>query len=149
MCATQAFVRRTRPRLREPDATYFVTWRIASGQWSLEPAARDVIAEAIRHFEGERYRLHAWVVMDDHVHVVVTPIVPADIDAITHSWRSFSAHMLCATHGRSPPVWQRGSHDRIVRVDGHLEAKVAYVRGNPAKRWPDVSAYTWMWPPCE
>lgn len=144
---TQAFVRRIRPRLREPDATYFVTWRIASGQRSLEAAARDVVAGAIRHFDAKRYHLHAWVVMDDHVHVVVTPILPYDIDAITHSWRSFSAHTLCATHGRSPPIWQRGSHDRVLRADGQLDTKVVYVRANPAKRWPELSEYRWVWPP--
>ena len=146
MNSTQAFTRRSRPRLRESGAAYFVTWRLNSGQALLHPAERDVIAAALRHFDGERYHLHAWVVMDDHVHVVVTPIAPATVDSATHSWRSFSAHTLCTTHRRSPPIWQRGSHDRLVFEGGQLEQKVAYVRANPAKRWPELSTYPWVWP---
>ena len=146
MSSTQAFVRRSRPRLRVPDSTYFVTWRLGKAQRPLQAVERDEVAGAIRHFDGERYHLHAWVVMDDHVHVVVHPIAPATIDDITHSWRSFSAHALCVSHGRSPPIWQRGSHDRIVFENGQLEAKVAYVRANPTRRWPELATYAWVWP---
>src|SRR5438067_1612913 len=65
--------RRRLPHLRAFGATYFVTWRLAHGQPDLTHAERAIVAAAIRHFDGTRYALAAFVVMNDHVHVVVHP----------------------------------------------------------------------------
>jgi REP element-mobilizing transposase RayT len=59
---------------RTEGATYFVTWRLASEQSRLAPPECDLVAAAVRAFDGQRYRLAAWVVMDDHVHVLLTPL---------------------------------------------------------------------------
>jgi hypothetical protein len=38
-----------------------------------DPVRRTVVVEALHHFDGERYELDAFVVMPNHVHVLVTP----------------------------------------------------------------------------
>jgi REP element-mobilizing transposase RayT len=146
MSQTNAYVRKPVPRLREPGATYFITWRIADAQPPLSHAERTLIADSIRKFAGTRYGLHAWVVMDDHVHVNASPIAPATIDQTIHGWRSFSASRLCRGFARRPPLWQRGGYDRLVWAGGELEQKIAYVVANPWKRWPDCGEYPWVWP---
>jgi REP element-mobilizing transposase RayT len=143
---TNAHDRRRLTRFREPGAAYFLTWRLAADQPPLAAEERTLIAESLQCFDGVRYHLFAWVVMDDHVHVVVLPVAPTTLDAIAHNWRSFMAGELCRRFGRRPPVWTRGGHDRAVWAGGELEEKASYVVRNPWRRWPDCSRYSWVWP---
>jgi REP element-mobilizing transposase RayT len=57
-------------------------------------AVRELVEKAIRHFQGERYSLDAFVVASNHVHVLVTPLVDHQLSKILHSWKSFTAHQI-------------------------------------------------------
>ncbi|MEO8637184.1 MAG: transposase [Gemmatimonadales bacterium] len=103
------------------------------------------MADALRHFDGIRYRMRAWVVMDDHVHCVVTPYPQRKLCHLVHSWKSFTAHRLVVRFSRPPPVWQDESFDRLVRNSSALEAIIAYVVRNPLRRWPELTHYEWVW----
>ena len=137
--------RKLRPRVRQPGAAYFVTWNLARGQTPLTPAERDVVMGTIRHFDGVRYDLEAAVVMDDHVHVVVAPRSPWELDQITHSWRTFAATSILRNSVRPPPLWLRDGYDRVALPEGELREKVGYVLRNPWRRWPDLQTYVWVW----
>jgi REP element-mobilizing transposase RayT len=137
--------RRHLPHWRVEGATYFVTWRLYRFQPPLEPEERDLVALVLRHFEGRRYTFHAYVVMYDHVHLVVTPMPGVDLEKILHSLKSYSARRLQREHGRSGAVWQNESHDRIIRNEGELDRTINYVRGNPRRRWPEIEGYRWVW----
>ena len=65
--------RRNLPHWRLKGALYFVTWRVHRSQSILQPGEGDIVVSALWYFEGSRYELHAYVVMDDHVHVIVWP----------------------------------------------------------------------------
>jgi REP element-mobilizing transposase RayT len=102
-----------------------------------------VVADAIRHFEGKRYRVLAWCVMPNHVHVVFCPLHGHTLEAIVHSWKSFSAHEANRLLERAGRFWQREYFDHLVRNDSSLLKFVRYVKENPAKAglrdWPWVS----------
>jgi putative transposase len=83
--------------------------------------------------------------MDDHVHVVVSPLAQARLETLLHSWKSFTANQL-GTVGRRAPTWQDESFDRIVRSDAEMQRFMLYVCSNPLKRWPDAREYRWVWP---
>lgn len=51
----------------------------------------EVVLRALLHFDGERYRLHAWAIMLNHVHAVVEPLPGRELSKILHSWKSFTA----------------------------------------------------------
>lgn len=137
--------RRRLPHWRLEGATYFVTWRLHRRQGDLTAAERNLVAKALTYFDGRRYRLTSWVVMNDHVHVVVTPATDWDLGPILHTWKSVSAHQLQRLHGRRGAVWQHDSHDRIIRSPGELMQKVMYIRRNPSVRWPGLDRYRWIW----
>lgn len=125
-------------------AVYFVTWRLAAGQRPLAPRERGVVSHALQHGNGAAHRLLAFVVMDDHVHVLVEPTgIP--LERLTHSWKSFTTHQLQRLHRREGPVWETGSFDRVVRNDEELRQRAEYIVGNPWKRWPFVKSYPWVW----
>jgi REP element-mobilizing transposase RayT len=136
--------RRDLPHWRLAGSIYFLTWRLATGMAPLSGDERQVVAEAIRHFDGDRYALHAFVVMDDHVHVLVSVSAGLTLERIVHSWKSFTSHKL-VQEGRRAPVWQREYYDRIVRDEAELLEKGEYIVGNPTKRWPATDAYPWVW----
>jgi putative DNA methylase len=52
----------------------------------------EIIQNALLHFDGERYSLHAWVVMPNPVHILYTPKVGWGLSQIAHSWKSYTAN---------------------------------------------------------
>lgn len=136
--------RRHLPHLRRSGGLYFVTWRLDSNQTQLEPEERSVVLSALKFFDEVRYVLNAWVVMDDHVHVIVRPRAGFPLKHILHSWKSFTAHRLVKEFGRKSPVWQSESFDRLVRGLDELAVLERYILENPRNRWPDLQHYSWV-----
>ncbi|MGB8841143.1 MAG: transposase [Aliidongia sp.] len=133
------------PHVRIDGAVYFVTWRVRLGQSDLSEDERDCVATAIRHFDTARYILHAYVVMNDHVHVLMQPLLDCQIEEILQSWKSFTTNQMQRQHGRQGSIWQDEYFDRVVRDDGEYEQKRDYIVHNPRKRWPHIESYPWQW----
>jgi putative transposase len=142
---TSHFYRRRLPHYRERDAIYFVTWRLAAGI-ELSMPERDLIAAELHHRHDQRYELYAYVIMNDHVHVLLRILDEEPLEKIIHSWKSFTAHAMQRRHGRGGRVWQDEYFDRIVRDEKELEQKFDYILGNPFARWPELKEYRWVWP---
>src|SRR5438876_2810688 len=175
--------RRNLPHWEQPDATYFVTFRLADAvpqgilrrwkeeieawrkfhpepwdastkyeyqkrfqddreQWLdqghgkcvLEKAdAAAIVVSALRHFDRDRYLLDAFVVMPNHVHVLVQLAKGQALADILHSWKSFSAKAINELLGRKGQLWQDESYDRIVRDWNELVGYRDYILHNPEK----------------
>lgn len=121
-----------------------VTWVLARREEPLTPQERTEMLATLRHFDGDRYDLHAAVVMDDHVHLLVTPLPGYELSRLVHTWKSFSAHQM-VRGGRSFPVWRDEYMDTIIRRGPHMGSAIAYVRDNPAKRWTGMKDYDWLY----
>lgn len=108
-----------------------------------------MVAEAILHLDGQRYDLHAWVVMPNHVHVLFSPLPTSTLAAVAHSLKSFTAKAANRLLGRTGPFWQREYYDRAIRNLDHFRAERAYIEANPLKArlcariedWPFSSAH--------
>ena len=133
--------RRKLPHWRQDQVAYFVTWRLARGREELDASERDLVVAAIKSWDGQRYQLAAYVVMDDQVDALLTPLAGYELKAMLHSWKSFTARQMQREHRRFGRVWQDESFDRIVRDDGELAQKLDYIVGNPWKRWPEIGDY--------
>jgi leucyl-tRNA synthetase len=90
------------------------------------------VADALRHFDGERYELLAWCVMPNHVHAILKPIAGHSLPDILHSWKSFTANAANNLLGRTGAFWQAESYDRLVRDREEFGNQVRYVLANPA-----------------
>lgn len=123
---------------------FFATWRISSWQEPLAPQEREVVTRVLHSRKDQRYELLAFVVMDDHVHVLVrTRGVP--VGQVLESMKSYSAHKLREQGGRSGAIWQRDSFERLVKDENDLRQRTDYIIGNPWKRWPFTDGYPWVW----
>jgi len=107
-----------------------------------------LVENALFHFDEERYRLHAWVVMPNHVHVLFTPEEDHSLSAILHSWKSFTSQRANRLLERRGDFWQAEYYDRFIRDEPHFQAAVDYIEDNPVKagigatreEWPFSSA---------
>jgi len=134
--------RRNLPHLRLEGAVYFVTWRLDSSQSALTETERGIVRDALLFADGSAFDLLVYVVMDDHVHVLVRP--KKELQKVIHSWKSFTTHEFHCTTGRVGRVWQFEYFDRIVRDEAELAQKWRYIEGNPWKRWPGIERYEWV-----
>ncbi len=175
--------RRNLPHFQQPNATYFVTFRLADSvpaalleewrqekenwtvhhpkpwDWKTEqeyrrrftetredwldrghgscilrqPQIAQLIAEALRHFHGDRYALDAFAIMPNHVHAIVQPANGHSLGDILHSWKSFTANAVDRALRRTGEVWMAESYDRIVRDAKELAALRDYITANPRK----------------
>ncbi len=144
MTATLTVYRRRLPHWRVDGAVYLVTWRVLRGGADLAEIEREPIASALRHFDGDRYALLAYVVMNDHVHVLVQPAAGHRLQDTVRSWKSYTAKQL-RERGRQGPVWQDEYFDRIMRDADEVQAKLVYIANYPAQRWPGITSYPWLW----
>lgn len=102
------------------------------GCCSLErPDLRAIITKAFSFFEGERYTLHALVVMPNHVHALLTPIGENDVIKNIGNIKSFTASRINKLLKTSGSFWQRDCFDRIIRSADDFHAKINYIIHNP------------------
>ena len=94
--------------------------------------------------ELRHYDLFAWVIMPNHVHVVLEPRAPLQI--ITRALKGVSARHANATLGRaSERFWQDESFDHWIRNGSELERVRSYVERNPVKAGLATRAEDWLW----
>lgn len=110
------------------------------------PEIADLVAGALRHFDGQRYELRAWVVMPNHVHAVVWPKPPHTLSRILHSWKSFTATEANRILGRrGKPFWQKEAYDHLVRDDTDLARCCEYTTMNPVNAGLCGRPEDWKW----
>ena len=90
------------------------------------------------------FDLHAWVVMPNHVHLLISPVAP--LPRITGSLKRRSARVANQILERTRlPFWQPESFDHWVRNRDEQEALVTYIESNPVKAGLVRSPQEWPW----
>ncbi|MDF1660070.1 MAG: type I restriction-modification enzyme R subunit C-terminal domain-containing protein, partial [Verrucomicrobiales bacterium] len=100
--------------------------------------AKQIVTDAITHFDGDRYKLDEFVVAANHVHVLVAPQREHTLSDILHSWKSFTSKKILKLPAAerlttAPTVWQKESWDHIVRSEASLEKFREYIRAHVAE----------------
>jgi REP element-mobilizing transposase RayT len=98
-----------------------------------DPKVADLVEQSLLFFDGERYRLHAWVVMPNHVHTLFTPLAGWSLSVVVGGWKSFTSKQANKLLARSGAFWQEDYFDRYIRTDSHYADVTAYIDNNPVK----------------
>jgi len=96
------------------------------------PEIAEMVIDAIRYRDPGHYHLHSFVVMPNHVHLLVTPRVP--LSQIMQSLKRFTArkgNLILGFTGQ--PFWQDENFDRVVRNQREFNRIVSYIETNPVK----------------
>ena len=107
--------------------------RGAGEAWLRDERIASLVQDALLYFDGERYHLHAWVVMPNHVHALVTTADSHGLPGIVHSWKSYTANRANRLLKRQGDFWHRDYYDRYIRDDRHYATAVAYIEANPVR----------------
>ena len=138
-------------RLKEEPGRQFlaVDFRLDAAvtgpRWLGDPEIAGCAEKAIkRGSELGHYSLHAYVVMPNHVHVMLTPLAP--LRRITGGIKGVSARDANGTLGRTgKPFWQDESFDHWIRDNGQFERVRTYIEHNPVKAGLAKCAAGWRW----
>ena len=106
-----------------------------------DPQIAGVVAEALRHFNQSKYRMYAWCVMPNHVHVLFRSLEGHELAEILHAWKSFSAIKANRLLRRSGGFWQREYYDHLVRSEDEFYRIVSYIAENPDR----AGLRNWRW----
>jgi REP element-mobilizing transposase RayT len=112
---------------------------------------RNIVLNALRYWDGRKWRVFLAVVMPNHVHLLAQPLAHSqggsiDLGEIIHSVKSFSAHKINLGRRRRGPVWEQERYDRIIRDEIEFLEKWQYIRNNPLKRGIVSEAESYPWP---
>lgn len=114
-------------------------------------AAHGPVSESLLHFHGHRVWTGDFVVMPNHVHVLVQPFPGVVLEEWLYSVKRHSATRILQDptlaerlHLRRGHLWQTESFDRVVRESSELARTRRYIAGNPDKLRPGTFALKQM-----
>jgi REP element-mobilizing transposase RayT len=105
------------------------------------PAIANLVTETLQHYNLSKYRLYAWCVMPNHVHILFRLLDGHKLAEAVQGWKSFSASMANPMLKRSGEFWQREYYDHLVRTEEEFYRIVAYIADNPKK----IGLRNWQW----
>jgi len=97
------------------------------------PEFAAIVAEALHHFDGDRYLLGDFVVMPNHVHLLVGGIPREQMLLEIESRKHWTAGQINKHLGRKGRFWQDESFDHLVRSEAAFLRLKRYIAENPAK----------------
>lgn len=94
----------------------------------------ELVESALKFFNGQRYTLKEWVIMPNHVHVLVEVFENYSLSDIVHSWKSYTAQQANKILHREGMFWMKEYYDRYIRDEIHLARVIEYIKNNPKKK---------------
>ena len=114
--------------------------------WLRDDRVARVVADALLYGETGRhyYQLRAWVIMPNHVHLLLRP--EASLPVITRWLKGSTARQANLILGRTGEAfWQDESFDHRVRDEVELDRIVRYVEHNPVSAGLAANPRDWPW----
>jgi REP element-mobilizing transposase RayT len=126
-----------------------VEWYLDQGAGACHLGRTDIaelVSQALKFFHEQRYLLHEWVVMPNHVHAMCWPIPNNLVSHIVKSWKQFTSlrakRILGLQQGR---FWQPESYDHWIRNDEERSRIARYIRNNPVAAGLCARPEDWRW----
>lgn len=113
--------------------------------WLKSDEIADCVEQSFLFFDGDRYRLHGWTIMPNHVHVLLSALPGWQLGTIVSSWKRFTAREANKRLGRTGPFWQVDYWDRFIRDETHYLAALNYIDFNPVKAGLTAEPALWRW----
>jgi REP element-mobilizing transposase RayT len=95
--------------------------------------AQSILVEALHHRDGLEYELDSYVIMPNHLHLVVRPFDGFALERILQSRKRHTSLEINRALERQGTLWQEESYDRIIRNEEHLYRVIQYIGANPTK----------------
>lgn len=141
------------------DRRFFGKWddaldTAANGPyWLREEDIAGLVSQSLHYQDGLRYRLEAFCIMPNHVHLVCTPLEAAGgiyyaMSKIMHSLKRHTGRRANQILRRSGDFWEHENYDHYARDKAELERIINYVLNNPVKAGLVSMPEEWKWSYC-
>ena len=121
---------------RERSRQFFIEIDRCHGSCVLREA-HHLVSDSLTYFHGKRVWIGDFVVMPNHVHVIVQPFPGVLLEEWLYSVKRFSSSaigkMFPDRVQRDGHFWQTESFDRIIRDDAEMAKTREYIANNPRK----------------
>ncbi len=97
------------------------------------PELARIVADSLLHFDGDRYRMGDFVIMPNHVHLLVAFPTPELMEKPFDSWLHYTAFRINQRIGAKGKFWQQDPFDHLVRSQEQYEYLRGYIAMNPGK----------------
>lgn len=126
-------MRPTREHATNAGHTYMITSQTWGRRdlFSKEPWAR-LLIDTIYHYRVAAYSLHAFVVMPDHIHILLSP--KTSLEKAAQFIKGGFSYRAKKELGSNMEVWQKGFSDHRIRDLSDYEGHVVYIHENPVRR---------------
>jgi len=91
-----------------------------------------LLIDTLYHYRGEAYLLHEFVVMPDHVHVLLTP--KTSLEKAVQFIKGGFSYRAKKELGSNTEVWQKGFQDHRIRDASDYAIHVTYIHNNPVRK---------------
>ena len=92
----------------------------------------DVVTSTLKHSDGCQYRLLAYGLMPNHVHVMMQLGGSVELTTVVQAWKSVSSHRINGLLRRTGTLWQPDYYNRIIRSEEEFRNQLNYVYENNA-----------------
>ena len=119
-----------------PSRTFFVTFKASMGRALLQSDRNaNLFIDVLRSYvRAKKFKVHDFVVMPDHVHLLITVDGSMSIEKAVQFIKGGFSYRLAKEHGYKGEVWQRRfSEVRIGDRESYLQHR-EYIAQNPVKR---------------
>jgi putative DNA methylase len=89
--------------------------------------------DSLLFHHSTKYKLTAWVIMPNHIHLLATPLEDMELRDIAHAIKSYTAHEANRLLNRQGQFWQHEPFDRYIRNQKHFVSVIRYIETNPVK----------------
>jgi putative transposase len=127
--------------------TYFVTSRTWQGRaiFGRSEPCEIFLDSLLRYRNNGAYRLHGFVLMPDHFHVLLSPGDDTSLERAVQFIKGGSARSIRESLNFRFPVWQRGFSDHRIRNSEDYELHMNYMNQNPVKKHLVAMAKDFQW----
>ena len=112
--------------------------------WLRRADLASLVEEKLRESDGKTYRLQAWAVMPNHLHLVVD-VWATPLSKLLNLWKGGSARAANLALDRRGRFWEREYFDTLIRDEEHLKRAIRYTENNPVKAALVAERKAWRW----
>jgi REP element-mobilizing transposase RayT len=107
--------------------------------WLRHHGIAELVERILLEADGHDYRIQAWVLMPNHVHLVVD-VWDKPLVKLINGWKGKSSREANKLLDRRGEFWQEDYYDTLIRDEAHLKRAIRYTEQNPAKAFLAKSA---------
>lgn len=121
-------------RVKQPGVYFITTETWQRRQIFLKPDPAKIVLEQLLDCRDKGfYKLHAFVLMPEHLHILITPSETASLERALMMIKGGASYAIKKALLYSFPIWMKGYHDRWIRDSHEYRKRKQYIELNPVK----------------